>query len=61
MGTVEDMVTARRYRDRAEELRTIASGMFHLESRATVGNVASMYDAMAKRLEARATEKEPPA
>ena len=49
MRTREERV--RTYRLRAEEIRTVADGMRHRESRATFLRIARDYDLMADNLE----------
>ena len=44
---------ARRYRDKARQLRVIARQWIGSDSRATIGEVARQYDVMAERLERR--------
>ena len=50
MSTNEN--TARRYRDRAKELRAIASALDDAEHRASILMAAEEYEQMAERLEA---------
>lgn len=45
---------ARRYRDKAQELRAIAQQWIGTDSRATISEVAKQYEVMADRLEQRA-------
>ena len=42
---------ARRYRNKAQILRTLAQHWIERDSRATIGEVARQYEVMAERLE----------
>jgi hypothetical protein len=48
----EELDTARRYRQRAEELRIIAEEEIGLQTRLTLRNIAADYERMAETLEA---------